>query len=161
MQTIISTPIGPVEITAKGDVITGTRFLRPNTPASQEPVIGVLKEAADQLTAWFSGEILEFSLPLDVSHAEPFVQRVCAAMLQIPRGETRSYGEIATMIDAPGATQAVGNAAGANPVPIIIPCHRVIRADGSLGGYSGPTGVKRKLLSLEGVQMAEQIRLNL
>ncbi len=83
------------------------------------------------------------------------------ATATIPYGETVSYGEIARMIDMPGATQAVGNALGANPVPIVIPCHRVIRSDGSMGWFTGGPGIKRALLRLEGVAFPEQTTLPL
>lgn len=107
----------------------------------------LLAEAARQLAAYFSGELKNFDLPL-APDGTPFEQRVWAAMQQIPYGETRSYGELASMIDS--APRAVGRACGKNPIPIVIPCHRVL-AKGGLGGYSGEGGLatKSRLLGIE------------
>jgi methylated-DNA-[protein]-cysteine S-methyltransferase len=108
----------------------------------------LLRRARDQLQAYFDGKRLSFDLPL-APHGSDFQKRVWAALCAIPPGETRSYADIARAIGS--APRAVGGANGANPVPIIIPCHRVVAADGSLGGYSGGDGpaTKRFLLDLE------------
>ena len=90
-----------------------------------------------------------FDLPLDVT-GSPFQLRVWQALRRIPYGRQRSYRQIAAEIGAPGAVRAVGNANHANPTPIIVPCHRVTRSDGSLGGYAGGLGIKEALLRLEG-----------
>jgi methylated-DNA-[protein]-cysteine S-methyltransferase len=103
----------------------------------------------DELTRYFAGELLEFSVPLDVSGHTPFRRMVWAVDRQIPYGQTRTYGWIAAQIGRPFAGRAVGGALAANPIPIIIPCHRVVRHDGSLGGYTGGVQMKATLLALE------------
>ena len=89
--------------------------------------------------------------PLDLFGGTPFQQNVWRALQKIPRGKTRSYGEIARRIDKPKAVRAVGGACGANPIPIFVPCHRVLAANGTLGGFSGGLNWKRKLLAGEGI----------
>ena len=108
----------------------------------------LLRRARDQVQDYFDGKRLTFALPL-APHGSDFQKRVWAALCTIPPGETRSYADIARVIGS--APRAVGGANGANPIPIIIPCHRVVAADGSLGGYSGGEGpaTKRFLLDLE------------
>jgi methylated-DNA-[protein]-cysteine S-methyltransferase len=108
----------------------------------------LLRRARDQLQDYFDGKRLTFDLPL-APHGSAFQKRVWAALCAIPPGETRSYADIARAIGS--APRAVGGANGANPIPIVIPCHRVVAADGSLGGYSGGEGpaTKRFLLDLE------------
>jgi methylated-DNA-[protein]-cysteine S-methyltransferase len=102
-----------------------------------------------QLDEYFAGERETFDVPLDLSTASPFVQRVLRATARVPFGHLVTYKSIANEIGEPGATRAVGNALGSNPIPIVVPCHRVIRSDGSLGGYTGGTDIKRHLLTLE------------
>jgi methylated-DNA-[protein]-cysteine S-methyltransferase len=108
----------------------------------------VLVETARQLAAYFAGELESFSLPLDFA-GTPFQQKVWAALLTIPFGETRSYGEIAAQIGQPAAGRAVGAASGRNPLSIIAPCHRVIGANGKLTGFAGGLETKAFLLRLE------------
>jgi O-6-methylguanine DNA methyltransferase len=109
----------------------------------------VLGKAVKLLRKYFSGERVSFDLALDLRYYTAFQQAVWKASAEIPRGETRSYAWIAKKIKKPRAVRAVGQALGANPVPVIIPCHRVISSSGALGGYSGGLGVKEKLLALE------------
>lgn len=109
----------------------------------------VLAKAVKLLQQYFSGERVSFDLPLDLRYYTAFQQAVWKASAEIPCGETRSYAWIAKKIKKPLAVRAVGQALGANPVPVIIPCHRVISSSGALGGYSGGPGVKEKLLRLE------------
>ena len=108
----------------------------------------LLAEAARQLEAYFAGKLIDFDLPL-VPSGSAFEQRVWGAMRAIPYGQTRSYGDLAAMVSS--APRAVGGACGKNPIPIIIPCHRVLAKTG-LGGYSGEGGLetKQRLLALEG-----------
>lgn len=108
-----------------------------------------LSKAVDLLQRYFSGEPVEFDLNLDLQDGTEFQQSVWRTTYHIPYGEVRSYGCIARKIGNPLATRAVGRAQGANPVPIIIPCHRVLRSDGKLGGYSAGLHWKPKLLDLE------------
>jgi methylated-DNA-[protein]-cysteine S-methyltransferase len=105
-------------------------------------------DAVDQLDAYFAGDLTTFDLDLDLV-GTVFQRRVWEALTTIPYGETRSYGEIARQIDAPGAFRAVGLANGHNPIGIIVPCHRVIGANGSLTGYGGGIERKRMLLGME------------
>jgi methylated-DNA-[protein]-cysteine S-methyltransferase len=112
-----------------------------------------LAPALAQFEAYFRGELRAFDLPLD-PRGTPFQRQVWAAVARIPYGETRAYGEIAAAIDKPAAVRAVGLANGANPLPIVIPCHRVIGSNGSLTGYGGGLEAKRRLLALERGQPA-------
>jgi methylated-DNA-[protein]-cysteine S-methyltransferase len=108
----------------------------------------LLAEAVRQLRAYFGGQLRKFELPLDLAGTE-FQRRVWLELTRIPYGETRSYQELARAIDVPKAVRAVGAANGANPVAIVVPCHRVIGAGGKLVGYGGGLPLKRRLLSLE------------
>ena len=108
---------------------------------------------APQLKAYLAGKPVRFKYRLNLSSGTPFQQKVWRAMLAIPRGETRSYAWIAKKIGKPKAVRAVGAACGANPVPIIVPCHRVVASDGSLGGFGGGLPLKKQLLRLEGVKL--------
>ena len=105
-------------------------------------------DAVEQLESYFAGELFEFDLDLEMVGTS-FQRSVWQALLTIPYGETRSYGEIAAQIGSPGASRAVGLANGHNPIGIIVPCHRVIGANGSLTGYGGGLDRKRALLALE------------
>lgn len=106
--------------------------------------------ASEQLSAYFSGELQGFDLPLDAA-GTPFQRSVWQALRAIPFGETRSYRELAEAIGNPRAVRAVARANGANPLSIVVPCHRVIGADGTLTGYAGGLEMKARLLALEGV----------
>jgi methylated-DNA-[protein]-cysteine S-methyltransferase len=105
-------------------------------------------DAVAQLEAYFAGDLLDFDLDLDLVGTE-FQRKVWAALLSIPYGETRSYGQIALQIGSPGASRAVGLANGHNPIGIIVPCHRVIGTNGSLTGYGGGLNRKKQLLEME------------
>jgi methylated-DNA-[protein]-cysteine S-methyltransferase len=120
----------------------------PVVPTDWIPQADVFKEAAAQLDAYFAGELTEFDLPLAPS-GTPFQMRVWNELLAIPYGVTATYGQIAARIGQPTAMRAVGLANGRNPLAIVIPCHRVIGAGGSLTGYGGGLDRKRWLLDLE------------
>ncbi|HSW50976.1 MAG TPA: methylated-DNA--[protein]-cysteine S-methyltransferase [Bryobacteraceae bacterium] len=107
-----------------------------------------LDEAARQLEAYFAGSRKVFDLPLDL-RGTAFQRSVWRELLGIPFGQTRTYAEVARAIGSPRAVRAVGAANGANPVPIIVPCHRVVASGGGLGGYGGGVQLKRRLLELE------------
>jgi O-6-methylguanine DNA methyltransferase len=109
-----------------------------------------LAALSEELTAYLEGELRAFTTPLDMRGA-PFQLAVWRALLGIGYGETRSYGQVAEAIGRPGAARAVGLANGSNPVPIVVPCHRVIGGDGRLTGYGGGLELKERLLRLEGV----------
>ena len=117
----------------------------------------LLLEAACQLRAYFAGQLREFQLPLDIE-GTGFQKRVWGQVAAIPYGETRSYLQIAAAMGSPGAVRAVGAANGANPVPIVVPCHRVIGANGKLVGYGGGLAMKKRLLELEGA-VAQRLAL--
>lgn len=105
------------------------------------------------LKSYFSGRRVRFKESLDLTGGTAFQKRVWKAMLKIPPGETRSYGWLARQVGGRNKARAVGAACGANPIPIIVPCHRVLRENGDLGGYGGGLSVKRKLLKLEGAEI--------
>ncbi len=115
-----------------------------------EPVVKILAQASRQLKEYFDGQRKRFDLPFDVTGTD-FQKSVWAALSKIPFGKTVSYADIALQIKNPKAVRAVGSANGKNPIPIIVPCHRVIASDGTLGGYSGGLHIKTRLLKLEGV----------
>ena len=140
LAATVSTPIGPLSVESNGSAITALRWRAASTEAST-PELG---EAIRQLTAYFDHRLSKFDLPLHVDGSE-FQRAVCDAMSDIPLGETLTYGDIAERCGA--SAQAVGNACGANPIPVIIPCHRVLGAS-SLGGFSGMGGVETKVALL-------------
>ena len=108
-----------------------------------------LRSAVAALRAFFDkGEPLPDTIPLD-PRGTPFRRKVWAALRKIPHGKTLSYGEVAQRVGSPGASRAVGSACGSNPIPLFIPCHRVVAFDGSLGGFGGGLKMKEKLLALE------------
>ncbi|MGH7602548.1 MAG: methylated-DNA--[protein]-cysteine S-methyltransferase [Gemmatimonadaceae bacterium] len=109
-----------------------------------------LKPALDTVLARITGQKLDDSLPLDLQGTE-FQREVWSQLLAIPAGKTRTYLDVAQAINRPKATRAVAQACGANPVAVVVPCHRVVMSDGSIGGYSGLPGVKKALLAAEGV----------
>jgi AraC family transcriptional regulator, regulatory protein of adaptative response / methylated-DNA-[protein]-cysteine methyltransferase len=112
-----------------------------------------LKPALDLVLARIAGRKLDDALPLDLQGTD-FQREVWNQLLAIPAGRTRTYLDVAQAINRPKATRAVAQACGANPVAVVVPCHRVVMSDGSIGGYSGLPGVKRALLSAEGVEFA-------
>ena len=109
-------------------------------------------EVRRQLAEYFAGERREFDLAL-APQGTPFERAVWGELLKIPFGETRTYGEIAETLGRPGAARAVGRANSANPIPIVVPCHRVIGSDGSLTGFGGGLDAKSRLLELEGLAL--------
>ncbi len=139
----IDSPVGRLTIVEEDDAIAAIRW----ADEAADNGSPLLDEAARQLSAYFDGRLHRFELPLAPS-GTGFDLRVRAAMLAIPYGETRSYGDLAHMTDS--GPRAIGRACGRNPIPIVVPCHRVLAAAG-LGGYSGGTGLptKRWLLGLE------------
>ena len=147
----IDSPIGPLTLAGSGSVLTNLRMVdQTHEPshAGWSPDPAAFDEAVEQLTAYFDGALTDFDIELELQGTE-FQRRVWKALLTIPYGETRSYGEIADQIGAPGSARAVGWANGHNPIAIVVPCHRVIGASGSLTGYGGGLDRKRTLLELE------------
>ncbi len=150
-RAVIRTPVGPVGLEAEGGAVTGVRFARGEHSAS--PAGGVLDEAAGQLNEYFLGQRREFRLPLRrPAGSTAFQNRVWDALLAIPYGETRTYGQLARELGT--GARAIGGACARNALPIVIPCHRVVGRSG-LGGFSGDweTGlavdVKKALLAHE------------
>jgi len=113
------------------------------------PAAGAVARLRDQLEAYADGRRTTFEVPFRL-HGSPFEQRVWTGLQRIPFGETRSYGQLAAALGDPNLSRAVGRANGANPVSILVPCHRVIGANGRLTGYAGGLGMKERLLRLEG-----------
>jgi len=148
---VVDSPIGPLTLTAQGGALTAIDFGAPAGLDSGGPIDPVLTEAARQLAAYFAGELREFALPLRPS-GTPFQLTVWEALRRIPCGETVTYGELARRIGRPTAARAVGRANAQNPLPIVVPCHRVIGADGTLTGYAGGLDIKTALLAVESGQ---------
>jgi methylated-DNA-[protein]-cysteine S-methyltransferase len=147
----IDSPIGLLTLAGRGVVLTNLRMVDQTYEPSRtdwSPDQGAFDDAVGQLNAYFAGELTDFDIDLELRGTE-FQQQVWKALLTIPYGETRSYGEIAEQIGAPGSARAVGWANGHNPIAIVVPCHRVIGASGSLTGYGGGLDRKRALLELE------------
>ena len=152
--TTVSSPLGPLRLCARGDELIGV-YLPDHDPAppasldgAREASGGVLARTAAQLREYFAGERIAFDLPLGPD-GTGFQKLVWHALSQIPYGVTRSYGELARAIGRPAASRAVGMANSKNPISIIVPCHRVIGANGSLTGYAGGMRVKQWLLEHE------------
>jgi methylated-DNA-[protein]-cysteine S-methyltransferase len=141
----LETPIGPLRLSAEGDRLSRVEFAASADARSSEPV---LLEAEAQLRAYFAGALRRFDLPL-APRGTAFQLSVWDALLEIPYGATTSYSELAAAIGRPSACRAVGAANGRNPLAVIVPCHRVIGAAGSLTGYGGGLERKRMLLALE------------
>lgn len=137
LRLTISTPTGPFTLTEESGAIIGAEWGEGGTDETP-----LLCAAHDQLTEYFAGERDTFDLPLQVNGTD-FQRAVCDAMSAIPLGDTLTYGDIATALGVPA--QAVGQACGGNPIPVIIPCHRVMGAGGKLTGFSGRGGVETKV----------------
>jgi methylated-DNA-[protein]-cysteine S-methyltransferase len=155
--TVMESPIGPLLLAGDEGGLRLVHFMtgrRPKSPdrdwiEDQAP----FKEVIRQLEAYFAGKLQGFDLPLVVDGTE-FQLLVWRNLRKIPYGETVSYGQLARRIGSPDAARAVGLANGANPIPIIIPCHRVIGSNGDLTGFGGGLPVKKKLLALENRQLS-------
>jgi methylated-DNA-[protein]-cysteine S-methyltransferase len=152
LYTTVESPIGELLLVGDGEALRGLYMQegrRPmSIPASWERSEEPFAEVRRQLDEYFAGERAEFDLEL-ASEGSEFEQRVWGALAEIPYGETISYGELAHRIGHPDGARAVGMANGRNPISIVVPCHRVIGADGSLTGYGGGIDRKRFLLELE------------
>lgn len=155
----VDSPVGQLILKSEGDVLTGIYMSGAyidtpiHIPADLhrwvlDPAAAPLRETARQLEEYFKGERREFDLPLRLDGTE-FQRRAWRNLLEIPYGKTRSYGEQAERIGNPKASRAVGLANGRNPIPIVVPCHRVIGANGSLTGFGGGIARKRWLLAHE------------
>lgn len=145
-ERLIDSPVGLLTLRAEDGALTAILFgdQRTGLPGSDQ----ILDQAEAELKEYFAGERKEFAVPVHLTGTE-FQKKVWAALAEIPYGRTATYGEIAERIGSPKACRAVGTANHHNPVPIIVPCHRVIGAGGSLTGYGGGLEVKAYLLTLE------------
>ncbi len=139
-----------LEIGASENGLRLLNFSRVRATESQNTSNTIIKDTLFQLDKYFDGKLYEFNLPLDFAGWGEFQKEVWRSLQKIPWGDTMSYREIALDIGRPKAFRAVGNANSKNPLPIIVPCHRVIKSDGSLGGYSSGIDVKVLLLQHEG-----------
>lgn len=151
----IDSPIGPLLLVASDTGVSRIAFAVEDHEALIEAAGSIagstdaLDDAAQQLTEYFTGQRTSFDLPLDRAAPEGFLTRVQHHLAEIGYGQTRTYREIAVALDNPGAVRAVGAACASNPLPIIQPCHRVLRSDGGLGGFRGGLPAKQLLLDLE------------
>lgn len=151
----VESPIGPLTLAGDGSTLMHLRMTEQShepdrsgwTPAGADAFADVV----EQLNAYFAGTLTEFDVDLEL-HGTEFQRKVWAALQAIPYGQTRSYGEIAEQIGSPSASRAVGLANGRNPISIIVPCHRVIGAAGSMTGYGGGIDRKKMLIALEKTQ---------
>lgn len=152
VQTTYASPLGTMVLAATEAGLAGVWFdgqrHQPDPSGWQQaPGHPVLQQAQAQLAAYFAGERHSFDLPLDLSPGTAFQQSVWRALLSIPYGSTQSYGALSVAIGKPAAVRAVGGAVGRNPLSIIVPCHRVVGAQGALTGYAG--GLERKTALLQ------------
>ena len=145
----IETPIGRLALCADGDGLCALRFAATGEEMDAAPV---LMQAERELEEYFAGRRTTFSVPLSMQET-PFQMAVWEALRAIPYGETRTYASLARQIGHPRACRAVGMANHVNPLPILVPCHRVLGADGRLTGYAGGLNVKKFLLKLEGAHV--------
>jgi O-6-methylguanine DNA methyltransferase len=171
-QSELSSPVGPLRLVSTGQGLAALalgdgasswleRWLDRNFPGeSPEPATGHHLDAATQLREYFAAQRRVFDLPLDL-RGTPFQRRVWTEVARIPFGRTASYSMVALLVDRPQAARAVGAANGANPVPIVVPCHRVVGAQGDLTGYGGGLPVKRWLLAHEGVLVPGPVQMGL
>ncbi|MEU4425113.1 methylated-DNA--[protein]-cysteine S-methyltransferase [Actinoplanes sp. NPDC024001] len=140
---VVESPIGPLGVAVEGDVVVGVRFgAAVRSPAADHA-------AAEQLRAYFAGELTDFTVPFDLRGGSEFERAVWGEIAKIPYGEMITYGAIATALGDPGAARAVGTACNHNPIPVIVPCHRVVGAGGKMVGFGGGLDRKRQLLELE------------
>jgi len=141
-ELIFNSPVGLLALVASGRAITSLEWRRAGSNQKTKTLLLVKKE----LTQYFSGELTEFTVPLAPS-GTPFQRRVWKTIVEIPFGERRTYRDIANILNS--SPRAVGGACGRNPIPIIVPCHRVVGSSGSLTGYTGADGINTKLFLLE------------
>lgn len=172
---VVESPVGPLFIAATDDALVEIEFSKGRAEESlrrhlrergfeARPMAAtdlgagtrgqqLMSRVVGQLTEYFGGRRHDFDLPLDLSGLPDFTRDVLAATANVPFGQLDTYRGIATQIGNPGATRAVGNALNRNPIPLVVPCHRIIRSDGSAGGYGGGLDIKFQLLEHEGVRL--------
>jgi len=157
--SMIDSPVGPLTLTSDGKHLTGIYFARHKDRLAaqkdwqRDDALPVLQRACLEVTEYFAGQRTRFDLPLALQGTD-FQRSVWQALLKIPFGRTSTYGALAAAVGKPAAARAVGAAVGANPISIVVPCHRIIGKDGSLTGFGGGLDRKTRLLKLEGVLLA-------
>ena len=152
-ESFLQTPVGPISIQTTGEAVSGILFIAEHMMKRESESTGedepqILLDAAQQLEEYFSGQRKIFELQL-APHGTPFQKRVWHEIAQIPYGQVMTYGEIASRVGNPNKARAVGQAANRNPIPIIVPCHRVVGAQGRLGGFAPGVSFKKILLHIE------------
>ena len=148
----IAAPVGKIIVMADDEAVTHIELSAKHRPAGKPKLNAVLTRAQKQLVEYFTGKRENFDLPLK-PEGTAFQQKVWKALARIPFGQTRSYGQIAKAVKSPAASRAVGAACGRNPLPIVIPCHRVVGSTGSLTGFGGGLSMKEWLLKHEGASI--------
>jgi methylated-DNA-[protein]-cysteine S-methyltransferase len=162
LYTTLPSPIGRLRLVARASRLVAVIWehesaqLEQFADLAEDDAHPVLVQARQQLADYFAGTRRTFTVPLDLARGTEFQNRVWNALRTIPFGQTRSYGQIAAQIGRGSAVRAVGAANGRNPIPIIVPCHRVIGADGTLTGFTGGLAIKARLLALEGRPVSPQ-----
>jgi methylated-DNA-[protein]-cysteine S-methyltransferase len=153
MRLVLDSPVGPLGVVVDSDdeTVVGVRF---GVPAGFGP--GGRHAAVDELEAYFTGDRTSFSVPVRMVGGSEFERAVWAEIAKIPYGEMQTYGAIASALGDPGLARAVGTACNHNPVPVIVPCHRVVGAGGKMVGFGGGIDRKRRLLELEARVTLEQ-----
>ncbi|GAA3079032.1 methylated-DNA-[protein]-cysteine S-methyltransferase [Kribbella aluminosa] len=144
--SVVDSPIGDLTLAVDETGLCRLHFGGTDRPQSGDPL---LTEAAEQLKAYFAGELQEFTLPLSVRGGSDFERAVWKQLTRIPYGEMQTYGDVAKIVGDIGAARAVGTACNRNPIAIVVPCHRVVGAGGKLVGFGGGLPTKRHLLELE------------
>lgn len=152
----MKTPLGTLRIQEQEGKLTGIHLLTDGESKGVEQPSELTREAAKQLLEYFRGKRTEFDLPLDFSKGSPFMREVWKQMAQIPYGKTISYGELAEKAGNKKACRACGTAVGRNPFIIVVPCHRVIKGDGSIGGFAPGVDKKRILMNVEGIELCRK-----
>jgi methylated-DNA-[protein]-cysteine S-methyltransferase len=137
-------PLGPIYLILAGNTLAGVSFRKPGLKHGKAP-----ESLKRQLRDYFEGRLRVFRQRLELAEGTEFERAVWHALLEVPYGETRTYKWLAERVGRPRATRAVGQALSKNPVPIVLPCHRIIESDGSIGGYSSGVDIKRRLLDME------------
>ncbi|TDC39934.1 methylated-DNA--[protein]-cysteine S-methyltransferase [Micromonospora sp. 15K316] len=146
--TVLDSPIGEFSVATDATDVCGTHFGRVEG-AADEPEHDLARQAVAELRAYFAGELTDFTVPIRIPRGSDFERAVWREMVGIPYGETLTYGEVAHRVGDPGAARAVGVACNRNPVPVIVPCHRIVGAGGKLVGFGGGLDRKVHLLELE------------
>jgi methylated-DNA-[protein]-cysteine S-methyltransferase len=160
---LVGSPLGTIALLARDEFLSELLIFADSMNEAKRTVTGqfpgaeekpaFFRDAAKLLRSYMRGERIEFTIPVDLTGLKPFTQKVLNEVKKVAYGETISYGQIAAALGyKQGGARAVGQAVGRNPIPIVIPCHRVIQGNGSLGGFSMGLDVKKKLLALEDIQ---------